>query len=84
LPTATRRADDEKPPLAAPKSEPALTDPVRANIIVSDPREQASVGRHQIGILAGFVGIRIGVLKGLRGAHRSAKSTRAEDPCKDG
>jgi hypothetical protein len=41
-------------PHRAPKSEPALTDPVQANIIVSDPRKQTSGGRHQIGTLAGF------------------------------
>jgi hypothetical protein len=32
----------------------ALTDPVQANIIASDPRTQTSGGRHQIGTLAGF------------------------------
>ena len=32
-----------------------MTDPVQANIIVSDPRKQTSGGRHQIGTLAGFV-----------------------------
>ena len=32
----------------------ALTDPVQANIIATDPRKQTSGGRHQIGTLAGF------------------------------
>jgi hypothetical protein len=41
--------------LRAPKFRHALTDPVQANIIVSDPRKQTSGGRHQIGTMAGFI-----------------------------
>jgi hypothetical protein len=49
----TRRPE---PPLLIERLEnrPALTDPVQANIIDSDPRKQTSGGRHQIGTLAGF------------------------------
>jgi hypothetical protein len=36
------------------ENQPALTDPVQANIIAFDPRKQTSGGRHQIGTLAGF------------------------------
>jgi hypothetical protein len=51
------------PPPGAPLQETAsrgaeirtaLTDPVKANIMTSDPRKQTSGGRHQIGTLAGF------------------------------
>jgi hypothetical protein len=42
------------PPPRGAEIRTALTDPVQANIIQSDPRKQTSGGRHQIGTLAGF------------------------------
>ena len=55
LPTATRHVVlNQSPSLGRLENRTALTDPVQANIIVSDPRKQTSGGRHQIGTLAGF------------------------------
>jgi hypothetical protein len=56
LPTAAQLAAPNRPSqrLGRLANQTALTNPVQANIIASDPRKQTSGGRHQIGTLAGF------------------------------
>jgi hypothetical protein len=55
LPTATRHVVlNRQSSFGSRENQTALTDPVQANIIASDPRKQTSGGRHQIGTLAGF------------------------------
>jgi hypothetical protein len=54
LPTATRHVLNRRSSIGTLENRTALTDPVKANIIATDPRKQTSGGRHQIGTLAGF------------------------------
>ncbi len=78
----TRRLEPE-PSFGKLENRTALIDLVQANIIASDPREQRSGGRHQIGTLAGFKSECLAGFVGIRNRPKSPASCAQDAPRAD-